>query len=91
MKQTILGLFLLCASSMVLGQQRMVSGKVLTEAATPITGATIFVKQLHEYALSDSLGNFVLMVQDNNISLEVSHVGFASQFLTLPKEQNSVI
>lgn len=91
MKQIILWISFFSIHCIAFGQKTMVKGKVLSEDGTPVTGATISVKQLHEYAVSDSVGNFMLMIQGDKVNIEITHVGFEKKVISLSQSEKSIV
>jgi TonB-linked SusC/RagA family outer membrane protein len=75
---------------MAFAQKRTLSGRVLNESGEAVSGATISVKLYKEFILSDTAGNFSLVVPDKEITVTVTHVGFRALALTVPKEQSSL-
>jgi TonB-linked SusC/RagA family outer membrane protein len=73
-------------------QEKSFLGRVLSaEEGVPLSKATISIKELSEYAVSDTSGNFILSIPGKQVTLHVTHVGFESQTVLLPKEQNTII
>ncbi len=71
-------------------QQRIISGKVLTENGEPVAGATISVKQYNAFIVSDTTGFFLLVVPDKDIEVQISHTGFEAQTFKVPVRQTGL-
>ncbi|MBL7742830.1 MAG: SusC/RagA family TonB-linked outer membrane protein [Chitinophagaceae bacterium] len=68
--------FLLLTVSLITMAQRTVTGKVLTAANEPLSGATVAVKGNGKKAFTDGNGAFSIQAGENDI-LIISHAGFA--------------
>ena len=90
MLQKVIFGFLLFISSIAFGQQRTISGKVSTESGERISGATISVKEYNEFAVSDTAGNFLLVVPGRQVTVHITHVGFEPQTVILPLARNTL-
>lgn len=71
------------------GQQRWITGKILSETNEPVIGANISVGHSMESTISDSLGNFHLQAIDKDLTLYISHIGFESQSFNVVRSQNT--
>lgn len=80
----------LCTVCMTFAQQRTLSGKVVNTGGEPVRGATISVKKYNEFAVSDTAGNFLLVVPDEEVTVRITHIGYESQTFTVPKGQNDL-
>ena len=73
-------------------QEKSLLGRVLSaEEGAPLPKATISIKELSEYAVSDTSGNFILSIPGKQVTLHITHVGFEAQTVLLPKEQNTIV
>lgn len=90
MLKPIIFSFFMCLGYMSFAQQRTISGRILTESGKPVSGATISVKLYNEFIVSDTSGNFALVVPDKEAILHISHIGFESQTLTVTKGQSGL-
>jgi len=59
-----------------------IRGRVVNETGEPLSGVTIKVKGGTRTFTSDASGNFSLVVQDRNVTLQFSYVGYGSQELS---------
>ena len=83
-------LFLLLLGAMqVMGQDRVVTGKVIDENGSPIPGASIQIQGTSQGAISNMDGNFTISVADPDAILVFSFIGMARQQITVGS--NSVI
>lgn len=74
--QCLLMLTLLLASTIVRGQTKVLTGKVVDETEGPLIGATIKVKGATAATVTDMNGAFSLNIPLNAQTLEVSFVGY---------------
>lgn len=63
--------------------QKTISGTVNDENGSPLPGATIIELGTQNGTVSDFDGNFSLMLENDNSSLEVSYVGYQKQILSV--------
>ena len=81
--QFCLALFSLLITSVVFGQTRTVTGKILGADGSPVAGASITVNGTTTGTQTDASGNFSISVPSGRNALTVSSVGFETQNLTL--------
>lgn len=72
------------------GQQRSVSGKILTGEGNPLAGANVSVDKSPVHTSTDSTGLFILQAPDGDILLNISHSGYGSQAVTVSRSQNFI-
>jgi carboxypeptidase-like protein len=67
-----------------------ISGTIIAQdSKQPIAGATIMVQGITRGVVTDSLGRFKIMVDDNTaITLEISSVGYETQTLVMNKKKS---
>ena len=73
-------LTLIFALLSVVFAQAQISGSVTDAGGEPIPGATVIVQGTNNGTTSDFDGNFSISVEENQ-SLEVSYLGYASQVI----------
>jgi TonB-linked SusC/RagA family outer membrane protein len=69
---------------------REVSGVVLDEKKSPVAGASVFIQGTSTGTVTDANGKFRLSVPDENVTLEVSSVGFKTQTIEVSVSTASV-
>lgn len=62
---------------------KTIVGQVLDKEGNPLSGATIHVTGTQAVAISDASGHFKLENVGKNAILEISYVGFTSQFISV--------
>jgi len=73
---TMFSLLLLC-STLVVAQQRQITGKITDKAGQPISGATIQIKGTNSGTTASSDGSFTITAKTGDV-LEISAVNFGS-------------
>lgn len=84
----------MCISVAITGytQQKSLTVKVLSsEDHLPIPNVTVSIKQLGAIAVTDTAGNFFTVLPQKKFTLEISHVGYLSQFIEITKDQTSIL
>tara|TARA_B110000914_G_scaffold64169_1_gene56003 strand:- start:1465 stop:4977 length:3513 start_codon:yes stop_codon:yes gene_type:complete len=71
--------------------QRSISGNVIDSNGTPLPGATIIEVGTENGTTTDFDGNFILTLENNEASLEVSYLGFLSLVVNVSDTDNIVI
>jgi TonB-linked SusC/RagA family outer membrane protein len=87
-------LFLLSISLYITGyaQQKPFSLKVLSaEDGSPIGNVTVSVKPLGAMSFTDTAGNLFIVLPEKKLTMEISHIGFLSQFIDIAKEQTQIV
>lgn len=89
----VLPILLLASANQVFSQTLDVQGRVITEAGTPISGATVTATGDNKktVAITDTYGNFILTEVSNNAILQVSHVGYEPIRLKLQNRDKMTI
>ncbi len=64
-------------------QKREIKGTVNDEQGQPLPGATIIIKGTSSGTTTDFDGKFTLQIEDNNVTLVISYIGFTSQEVTI--------
>ncbi len=82
MKCSVLVLFLLLSSLVSLAQQVTVTGRVIDDKSTGMSGATIMVKGGKTATTTDGDGSFSIKVPNRNAVLVISNIGYATQEVT---------
>ncbi len=83
-KNSLLGLFLIVASSMTIMAQGTISGIVVDGAGEPLLGANILIKATAEGTITDFDGTFSLTTEaDFPLDLDISFTGYNGQTITL--------
>lgn len=92
MKKITFFLFLF-ASILVNAQSFKLTGKVIDEKKNPLTGASVFVKEINKGATTDVNGNFSLSLKKGVYTVDVSFLGYKtiSEKITLSKDENYLI
>src|SRR6056300_1377431 len=76
-KQYLLLLLFSFAFSMVYGQTKTITGKVIETNGDPVIGATALIKGTNKGAITDVDGSFTITYNaDPNAILNVSYVGY---------------
>ncbi|HEU4469797.1 MAG TPA: SusC/RagA family TonB-linked outer membrane protein [Flavisolibacter sp.] len=78
---TLLGMLLI--SAQLLAQNRTISGKIVDEKNSPISGVSVIIKGTKTGTVTNSEGEFSMSVPQNARALVVSGVGFAEQEITI--------
>ena len=81
MRKSVLALFVLLLMGLGLSAQtRLISGQVLSDKHTPVSGATVLVKGAKKAAVANEDGNFTINSSvKGSLTLIVSAVGFETQ------------
>jgi TonB-linked SusC/RagA family outer membrane protein len=69
----------ICGCCSIAFAQTKVSGKVVDVDNVPVVGASVSEKGTTNGVVTDSDGNFIITVQDNNVVLQISYIGFLTQ------------
>lgn len=64
-------------------KQTSISGSVTDESGVPLPGATVLEKGTTNGTTTDFDGNFILEVSDENATLEISFLGYATKDISL--------
>lgn len=81
-------LALLFCSSLLLAQDRTVSGAVLDEGGQPLPGVNVLVKGTSNGSVTDAEGNFSLSGVNDNTILVFSFIGYLSQEVAVGAQTN---
>jgi TonB-linked SusC/RagA family outer membrane protein len=79
---------LLFLSSLLLAQQKQVTGKILGEDGRPVAGATVTVKGTTSSTITSEDGNFAFTVPATATTLVVTSVGFDVQEIPIGSGEN---
>ena len=90
MKKNIIFLFLF-TSIVVNAQLFKISGSVVDENQKPLFGATIQIKKLNKGTSTNTQGKFTLLVPEGDFNIEVSYVGFKTDYSYRKINQNEKI
>ncbi len=82
-----IGVCLFSASATLAQNQRKISGTVLDETGTPISGANVQIQGTTTGTTSDVAGKYSLNISANAKSLQVSFVGYLSQVKNITANQ----
>jgi hypothetical protein len=63
--------------------QHGVSGKVTDKDDSPLVGVNITIKGSYEGTITDTNGNFELMVDDSEATLQISYIGYKSEEINI--------
>ncbi len=80
--------FIFCFSASILGQTRMIQGKVTSTEGESLPGVSIAIKGTTTGTITDMDGNFQIQVQPSDV-LQLSFVGFKD--VEVPVENRSVL
>jgi TonB-dependent starch-binding outer membrane protein SusC len=69
---------------------RDISGVVLDEKKSPVVGASVFIQGTTIGTITDANGKFRLSVPDENVTLEISSVGFKTQTIEVNASTASI-
>lgn len=69
---------------------KKITGRIISDAGTPLTGVTISVKNTRQATTSDDAGDFTISVPDNAI-LTISHIGYKQQEISVSGKTNFAI
>lgn len=69
------------------GENMLVSGKVTDPDSNPIRGASVIVRGTNKGTISDSNGNFQIVVSKNEKTLFISFIGYKSSEISLANLQ----
>jgi len=70
--------------------QRKIQGTVMDQEGKPLVGATVKIRGTNLGTVTDAKGDFTLVVSDNT-KLEVSHINFETQGITVGSKTNFTI
>lgn len=87
-RRTVLLLFSVITSFIMYAQQ-IVKGRILTDDQKPVVGATVKVKGVNRYAVTDQNGNFSIAAAANDV-LQVSSVGFITKEIKASDDVSSI-
>ncbi|QKZ13423.1 SusC/RagA family TonB-linked outer membrane protein [Spirosoma sp. KUDC1026] len=91
MKKTLLLIhFLLLLTPWVLGQERVLSGKVNDENAQPLSGANVVIKSTTRGTSTDANGDFQIRANAGDV-LVVGHVGYVNQEIKIGNQTTFTI
>lgn len=71
--------------------QITVKGKVIDKQGHPLVGANIIIKGTYDGTVTDSIGNFQLKVNADNLTLIATYIGYISQETAINTTQNPTI
>ena len=86
--------FLLSISIYTAGyaQQKPFSGKVVSaDDGIPLSGVTVSVEPFGVMSVTDTAGNFMILLPQKQVTIEFSHVGYVSQSIQLTNQQNNAV
>ncbi|WP_290796935.1 SusC/RagA family TonB-linked outer membrane protein [Flavihumibacter sp. UBA7668] len=86
----VLVFLLFLSASSLLAQSISVRGKVMDDKNSPVTGATVQLKNSTLATSTDANGNFVLSVPEIKGALIISYVGYDTQELPLDKDNFTI-
>jgi hypothetical protein len=89
-KGVLLPLLLLLSFSTVWAQNKTITGKVLDDTGTPVSGATVSVKNSTVGTSTNATGDFTLSVPSSASTLVVSYVGYTSKDVAITGNSISV-
>src|SRR6478672_11619439 len=79
----------LCVTHFVSGQTRMITGTIKErEDGSALAGVSVVAKVSNTGTLTDSSGNFKIVVPATERSLVISHIGFVAQTIDITRESN---
>lgn len=82
LRQTVLSIGLLFSCLALFAQERMISGVVTSDNATPLSGVTVTVKGTNRITQTDEAGRFTISAATGQ-SLVLSYVGFTTKEVTV--------
>jgi TonB-linked SusC/RagA family outer membrane protein len=85
----LLGIMLMTAQLMA--QNRTITGRVLDEKGSPVSGASVVVKGTRMGATTNANGEFSITLPNNARALVVSGIGFAEQQINLGSENTIAV
>jgi TonB-linked SusC/RagA family outer membrane protein len=91
LKGITLALFLLVFTPCLLLAQRTLTGKVISEDGTPLSNASVQLKNSSAGMLSANDGTFTINVPADETTLVVSFIGFISQEVNIVGQSNVII
>lgn len=68
--------------------QKTISGKITNTASQPVVGASVIVKGTNTGTTTDEQGHYSINVANNQNTLIVSYVGYASSEITIGDKSN---
>jgi len=89
--RTLLLITCLSFSSIVMAQNKTVTGKVTDKNDEAIIGASVFVENSTNGTVTDIDGNFTLKNVPSNGTLKVSYIGYKVQFISVKGHTNFAI
>ena len=70
----------------------LIKGKVLhADENTPLIGATIQIQGKTEGAVTDSFGDFELVIEDTEATLIISYIGFSNKTITVNEHDGHIV
>jgi TonB-dependent starch-binding outer membrane protein SusC len=69
-------------------QPQAITGKVTDTDGNPVIGATVYIKNTSQGAITDAEGNFRINVSDRNAILVVSYIGMKTMEISLEGREN---
>ena len=82
LRQTVLSIGLLFSCLALFGQERMISGTVTADNATPLSGVTVMVKGTNRVTQTDASGRFTISAATGQL-LALSYVGYPGKEVTV--------
>lgn len=79
----ICGILLLSATTAHSQGTKKISGTVRDEKGNPLAGASISVKGARKGAITDSAGNYSIILSEKNTLLEIAFIGYATRELNV--------
>lgn len=84
--------FLLLLASINVSAQNMISGKVVdVESRQPLNAATISVIGTRNTSITDEHGNFMIKVVQENMNLQISHIGYKPYAVEISSKSDLLI
>ena len=71
------------SATIVFSQKRTISGKVVDEIKEPLIGVTVQVKGTTQGTVTDLDGNYSILVDNPNVTLIFSYVGYKKEIIPL--------
>lgn len=72
-------------------KQNVISGKVTDESEKPLVGASITCKEEKTQVITDINGDFFLNTRSNNVTLEISYVGYEKVTIKAKSDKPQII
>ena len=76
-------LLLMFSATIVFSQKRTISGNVVDEIKEPLIGVTVQVKGTTQGTVTDLDGNYSILVDNPNVTLIFSYVGYKKEIIPL--------